>query len=136
MKVLGFNFTKISAERSQKQEPTKKISNNIEFNEVAKDKLDMLKDTEILKISFSHTIDYEPGNAKLAFEGVILLQADQETIKNSLKSWKKKQIPSTIRISLINLILTKCALRALSMEEELGLPLHIQLPKLAPAKQE
>ena len=52
MRVLGFNFTKISADRKVKLGKLQKINRNIEFLDVTKDSLDIIKEKDLTVISF------------------------------------------------------------------------------------
>ena len=93
MKVIGFNFTKISSERSQVPQKTT-ISTNIEFTNVDKEKIEFLKDSEPLKVDFKCSWVYSDAEKKeskfgeVSFEGNIILAAEKEEAKEILKSWK------------------------------------------------
>ena len=134
MKVAGFNLTKITAERGEKFKGGK-INSNIEILNIEKETFNMLKESDGLKIYFKHTIDYESDekNTKLPsllFEGIILMTGESEEIKNKLKEWKKKRIGNDFKLNVYNLILKKCSLKALQLQEELNLPSHVQIPRL------
>ncbi|MEK6889544.1 MAG: hypothetical protein AABW80_05565 [Nanoarchaeota archaeon] len=144
MKVIGFNFTKVSANRKPQLLKRLVINTNIEFLEIEKEKIEMLKDLDPLKIDFRFSVVYqnqeqanqkkekEDKDAEVSFDGNIVLSADKEEAKDILKSWKKREVPQTLKISLFNLILKRCSVRALALEEELGLPLHVGIPQIKP----
>jgi hypothetical protein len=140
MKVIGFNFTKISSERQSVPEKTS-INTNIEFTEVEREKVELLKDSEPLKISFKCSWVYSNAEKKeakfgeISFEGNIILAAEKEESKEILKSWKKKKISPTMQIPLFNLILKKCTPRAAHYADEIALPSPIPLPKIKPQPQ-
>ncbi len=143
MQLIGFNLKKVSASRSPDFKRGS-INTNIEFSDVVKEKLDLLKDTEALKIAFIFSILYsekEPtqeeklekaliSQGEVTFEGDILFSANKEEAKDITKSWKKKQIPEQFRLPMINFILKKCSVKALSLEEDLNLPSHIPFPQV------
>ncbi|MEK6927993.1 MAG: hypothetical protein AABX11_06185 [Nanoarchaeota archaeon] len=140
MQVIGFNFTKISSQR-EREVKNASISTNIQFKDVLKDEVALLKDKETVRVDFGFTIDYNNKDAKekskdsksqaqIEFEGNILLLVSDEESKELLKSWKKKELPQQFKLFLFNFILGKCSIKALSLEEELNLPLHMPLPKL------
>ena len=149
MQLIGFNLNKIKAEKSPAFKRSS-INTNIEFIEVEKDKLDLLKDTEALKIAFIFSIAYTDAEAKeqkkeekeeqkhgeISFEGTVLFSANKDESKDLTKSWKKKQIPEQFRIPLINFILKRCSVKALSLEEDLNLPSHIPFPQIRKGQQE
>jgi hypothetical protein len=45
------------------------------------------------------------------------------------KLWKKKEMPNAMRLPIFNFILRKCTAKALTLQDELGLPTHIPLPR-------
>src|SRR3989344_8539990 len=130
IKLLNFNFTKISIERAQKFTGSLEIKSDINIKNVEKQRNDLIKE-DSLKIDFSFVIDYgELG--RVAMDGFLSLLLDSKSTKDLLSEWKDKSIekPSEIKMVVLNLILQKCSLRALQLEDEMGLPLHIQMPKL------
>ena len=132
MQIIGFNLSKILVERKEKYSGKLEISQNIDIKEVIKEKIPISKD-EVLKVRFSFIIDYSPDFAKLEFEGHLILLPEKEELKEFLKSWKDNKLPDNHRIPLFNFIMSKCNVKALTLEDELGLPYHIQsLPKFVP----
>ena len=131
MKLIGFNFTKINAEKLSSQFEELKINSNINILDISDVKADFFSTKEsLLGLKFSFGLNYDPNFAKIIFEGNIILSVDQDTYKEVLKQWKDKKTPDSFNISVLNIILKKSTLKALQIEEELGLPLHIQLPSL------
>ncbi len=131
MKILGFNFVKISAERITNDFKDTKINTNIDVSDVSEVKSDIFDNKEkIITIKFVNTLDYEPGIAKLELVGNILLSVDKSTFEEVLKEWKKKTLPNEFRLKVFNLILRKSSLKSLQLEEELNLPLHMPMPHL------
>ena len=144
MNVLSFNFTKISAEKKPRFKHSA-INTNIEFVNIEKDEIEMLKDSEVIKVSFNFIVDYseskEKGekdkkeekkepSGKIVFEGTVLLSAEKKESKELLEAWKNKELADSTRTALFNLILRKCSIKALSLEEELNLPYHLPLPNI------
>ena len=132
MRVIGFNFTKISIERLKDTvRPTEelKIGTQMDVPELKELKSDILKTKEeILTAKFVYGINYDPDFAKVELEGRILIALDPKIAKDVLKQWKKKKMPEDFRIFLFNVILKKSSLKALDLEEELNLPLHMPMP--------
>ena len=142
MQIIGFNFTKVLAERILEiYKPN--ISTNIEFTNIDKESINLLKDIESAGVSFKYALSYEntkdeesqkkkidSKSGELIFEGKIIISIDQEESKNLYKAWKKKELPNSFKVPLFNLILKKCTPRALNYQEELGLPNHIPMPRL------
>jgi len=132
MQVIGFNFEKISAERKKAPEGKIEIKSNIDVKDIKEDKIELIKDKEVLKFTFEFTVEYSPGIAEIKFQGSILAIVEKEKIKDILKKWKTKKLADEIRLPLFNLIMTKCNLKSLQLEEELGLPTHVPMPRLSP----
>ena len=131
MKLLGFNFSKIHIEKLKDKVEGLKISNKIDVSEITEAKADMLKlKEEVLAVKFNFGLDYEPEMAKIDLEGNLILSLDSKRAKDVLKQWKDKKMPEEFRLPLFNLILRKCSLKALQLEEEMNLPIHFQLPSL------
>lgn len=135
MKIIGFNLIKISVTRKEKSAENLKLKSNIELQDVSKDKIELTKQ-DLLKIKFAFTVDYEPDFAKLEFEGFIVVLPEQDELKKILKSWKSKKVPDEIRVPLFNFIMTKCNIKAILLEDEMNLPLHIPMPRLKPSEGE
>jgi hypothetical protein len=133
MKIIGFNFTKIVIEREENSPTNININQNINIKDVKKEKIP-ISDSEVLKIKFNLSIVYSEGYAKLEFEGILIVLPEKEELKQFLDSWKDKKIPEAARISLFNFIMNKCNIKALYLEDELSLPLHLQnfMPRINP----
>ena len=52
MQVIGFNFTKIEAERKKDINNDMKIASNISMKSITQEKLDIVKDQVTLKFDF------------------------------------------------------------------------------------
>ena len=131
MKVIGFNFNKISVEKLSERPEDLKVNTNIKVSELRTMKSDVFKTKdEIILAEFSYIINYEPETAKLEFKGVVMISLDQKKAKAILKEWKKKEMPDDFRNALFNLIMMKSNIKALQLEEEVNLPYHIPLPSL------
>lgn len=149
MQVIGFNFTKILAEHFPKFEGKSQIKTNIEFLDLEEEKILLLKDGEAVKVTFQYSIDHveaKPKDAKddkkkdksektnkkgeIVIEGNIVLSATKDEMKEVQKSWKKKELPPAFKIPLFNLILRKCSSKALDLEDQVNLPLHLPFPQL------
>ena len=131
MKLLGFNFTKIQVEKHKDRVDGLKIGTRIDVSEIKEAKASMLKTKdEVLAVKFAYGLDYEPEMAKLDLEGNLIISLESKKAREILKEWKDKKMPEDFRMTLFNLILRKASLKALQLEEEMNLPIHMQLPSL------
>ena len=131
MQIIGFNFTKIMVQREDAPHGKLSVNQNINIKEVKKEKV-TISEFEALKIKFNLTIDYSDNYAKIEFEGNIIILPEKEETKQFLDAWKDKKVPENVRIPLFNFIMNKCNIKALYLEDELALPLHLQsfMPKI------
>ena len=137
MKIVGFNFTKIYVEKFPEKGDEVKASTNINIIDIIPFKSDVFKSKdEILEVTFSYNLSYTPNFAKIEFKGRVLVSIDPKLSKEILKTWDKKETPEEFKLVVFNTILRKANLKALDIEEELGLPLHIPLPTIQPKKKE
>ncbi len=134
MKIIGFNLSKISIERKEKLTGKLEIKQNINIDNLLKEKIAISKE-EALRIDFTFSIKYGPEFADLEFKGHVLTLPDKEENKKILKQWKDKKLPEEIKTGLFNFIMSKCNIKALTLEDEMGLPLHVPMPKIAAKKE-
>ncbi len=131
MRVVGFNFTKISIESLKQITKGYKINTEIDVPEIKPMNLKgspIKAKEEIIEAEFIYSVKYDPDFVKIRLEGNILFSMDSKTAKDILKQWKNKKMPDDFKFFLFNMILKKSTLKALDLEEELNIPLHVPLP--------
>jgi hypothetical protein len=129
MRLVSFNFNKISIEKFKNNSENIKFNTKIEISSIDSLKADVFKFKEdLIKIDFTYTVLYEPEFAKLDFAGTFILSVDSKTAREILSSWKDKKTSEEFRKIIFNIILKKANIKALQLEDELGLPIHIHLP--------
>lgn len=137
MKLLGFNFSKISGEKNSIEFKNHKIETNVDISEIKVVDSSLLTSNEVvMAVNFTFSLRYVPDIAKMIFEGSILISEDSKTSKELLKDWEAKKLPAGFKLNIFNIVLKKCHIRALSLEEELNLPTHIKLPTLGVRSEE
>ena len=129
---MGFNFTKISVEKLSEDFKDLKISTNIDITEIDKVNAEFFKGKEeLVGVKFSYKVEYDPLIATIEIKGTVLLNLEPKQAKEVLKRWKDKQIPGDFKMFLFNFILRKSNIKAIQLEDEMNLPLHIPLPRLS-----
>lgn len=129
MKLLGFNFTKIKAEKTQNKFEELKISNKIDILDIKEETQDLIKtDDNLVSIDFSYELAYEEDIAKIFLEGTLLLGLDKKLFDEVIKEWKNKETPEEFRFNVLNIVLRRSTLKVLELENELNIPFHIQFP--------
>ncbi|MEM4605477.1 MAG: hypothetical protein QW103_00350 [Candidatus Pacearchaeota archaeon] len=132
--ILGFNLTKILGSKNPSFKGNLEITNSINISSIEKHEVNFLKE-DILKIDFSFKVTYKDF-AEILLEGFSLLKIDPKNFKEVLKEWKDKKLNNEFQTIVLNLIMQKCSIRAIELEEELGLPIHIRLPSLKVEKKD
>ncbi len=131
MSIVGFNFTKINAERKQSIVGAVNISNNIQISDVKEAKLGIAGDRGALKITFKFTSDYAPNLALMVFEGDVLFLVDSKQTQGILDGWaKSKNLPPELAAGVMNHVLDRCNIQALLVSKDLNLPSPVPLPKV------
>ena len=135
MKIIGFNFDKIHIEKISDTRKDLKINTNVDITDVksSKQKLFQTKE-EVIEIKFSYEVDYSPDIAKISLSGHVVLLIDSKTAKKFVKEWKNKKLPEEHRLIIFNVIMKKSNLKAIQLEDEMNLPLHISLPSVKEMK--
>jgi len=133
-KFVGFNFNKISVEK--KKESTKDIKIDTKINLLDIESVDSeltQEGNKIIRLRFLYEVEYSPGIAKIEVGGKIILMGTTEEAEKVMDSWKTKKLDENLRVQAFNIILRKANVKALELEEEMGLPLHLPFPKLKKA---
>jgi len=136
--IVGFSFTKLSAEKNEAAKGKIDINNNVTIKNVEEADLSLGKEKQnVVRFIFEFTSKYEPNVGAILFEGELLYLEDQKKIKEILSSWKQdKRVPKELMAGLLNTILTKCNVQALILSQEVNLPSPIPLPKVQMATAE
>lgn len=138
MKVIGYHLTKVLAEKKAEAKTINSINTSIEFVNIEKDKIENIKDFEVIKVNFNFTVSYENQAdkkdnslkiARIELEGNLIFAADKEESKELLKFSKKKDLPNNMKVPLNNVVFKKCLVKAIELEESLNLPYHIPIPQ-------
>ncbi len=131
MRVVAFNFRKINVEKKSDSMKNAKIDSRLNIDTIEKVDSSMVSDNEIvLKIKFDYNIEYKEDLANIELKGNLLIVLDKKEGKKVIKSWKKKDLSEKFKLGIFNFILKRSNVKALSLEEDMGLPLHIPLPSL------
>ncbi len=137
MKIMGFNFTKINVEKFLDKVEKLKLTTNINIEDLKEIKTTSFKIKEdIIAVKFTYAINYEPKFAKIEMAGNVVFGVEPKQAREIFKQWKDKKTPEDFRTNLFNIILRKTNLKALQLEEELNLPLHMPMPSLKPQEKQ
>lgn len=137
MQIIGFNFTRMSAEKQPEFNRGNSHRTNIEFLEIKKEEKSLLNDKDTMSIKYQFSLSYfreekkkEKTTAEIVLEGSILIATEKNESTDLEKAWKKKAIPQELKLPLFNMILRKCSPKAILLEEEVNLPCHLPIPQV------
>ncbi|MFA5020256.1 MAG: hypothetical protein WC533_04110 [Candidatus Pacearchaeota archaeon] len=133
MKIIGFNYDKVYAKKDKEISKDVKIITNIDILELQKKQDNFFKNGDLFELKYNFTIDYSPKIAKINFEGVVIILIDDKTLSEKIEEkWIDKLLIEDIRIPLFNLIFSKLNVKAMELEEDIGIPTHIPSPRVVP----
>ena len=134
MAIVGFGFDKILVNKKETKTQYK-VQNNINVISLSESKLPVGKeDVPVIKITFDYLVDYEEAG-KVELSGYVMYLDVVQKIKEILEKWKKdEKMPTEFGASIYNFIINRVSVKALQLEEDIGFPLHISLPKIMPKK--
>jgi|TARA_B100001964_G_C13729837_1_gene378334 hypothetical protein len=136
MTIVGFNFTKLEAEKKELVKGKININNNVSIKNVEEKKLSLANDKQkVLSFTFEFTAKYDPDIGSIKFVGDVLFMEESKKTKEILDGWNKdKKLPKDIMPHILNTVLNKCNIQALILSEQVNLPPPIPMPKLQPAE--
>jgi len=138
MAIVGFNFTKMSAERKHVQEKGKiEIKNNVSIIDVQESKVSLGSPAQkVAEITFDFSALYEPKMGSIKFSGEVLYLGETKTIDTFVENWTKtKKLPAEAMAAVMNNILNKCNIQALILSQQVNLPPPIKLPRVEAKKE-
>ncbi len=133
MKIIGFGFTKINAERKYEISEDTIFNHEADFPEI-KALDNELIDGKTFNISFKYTIAYNSKKnpkeelAKISLEGFVLVALSGKEADDFEKNWKNKSLTKEETVSLYNFVSRKCSIKMSDIQDELNLPLIFLKP--------
>lgn len=137
MTIVGFDFTKIDAEKKAPIKGKISINNNVTIKNVEEQDLNLGKEKQnALKFQFEFISKYDPGLGQIKLVGDLIYMGEPKKVKEILDGWKKdKKLPKDISTGILNNVLTKCNIQALILSRDINLPSPIPLPKVQIAQE-
>ncbi len=129
MPVVGISITSVKAVRDREISGALKVNNNAEVKGVEERELGALGKGAAIGFEFSSKYSGN-GKAEISITGEVYFIGD---VPKLLKTWKKEgKLPKDVNVDVINAILRKCLVKAISLSEELQLPPPVPLPLMVP----
>ena len=128
--IANLTLTKVLVEKRKDFTGNLNVKKNVKIRDIEEAPLkNIAEEQKALNFKFQFTLNFDPDIAYVEMLGNILYLTDGETIKNVIKEWKKdKKINNQISAAIINRVIKKCDIKALSLCQELNLPPTIPLP--------
>ena len=126
IRLAGINFYKVAGERNPNFKDKISINPSINISNIEEYKIPK---SDACKVEFNFGVSYG-GLGKIELSGAIILTMNSKDLKELLRSWKDKKMDSDTNVTILNVIMQKASLKALQLEEDLGLPPHVSLPRL------
>lgn len=132
MAIVGFNFNKIIAERKSAPKGKVNISNNVSLKEVSAMDFNIGSTKQKgLRYTYEFISKFEPKIGNITIEGDVLALDDANKVEEILKEWKKnKKVNKDAIVPIMNMILSKCNIKALILSQDVNLPAPLQLPRV------
>ena len=132
IKLLASKITSILAQRDPTFNGKIELNQNIKIKKIEKFALKVQKDS--LKVNYIYDIDYKKLG-KISIEGILYLDVEQKIMKEIIKDWKENKKNEERQLEIINIIIQKASIKAIELEDQLGLPIHFRLPFLKRKKE-
>ncbi len=133
MAIIGFNFTKIDAERKKDSVKGKiDIKNNVAVTDIGKKDIKTGSTSQkVAKITFDFNVSYEPKIGSMKFTGNILYLSEADKIDELVKEFEKtKKVNQDVMPVVLNNILNKCNIQAIILSQQINLPSPVPMPKV------
>src|SRR3989338_761912 len=140
MAILGLTFDKIQVEKDRTileaaRNKNIQVNYNIAIKNLEEEELKLQDKQKVLRFDFAFSILYTPKIGTLELLGHLLYTDTNH--KKILDAWKKTQdiTDNQLKAQLLNAIFQKANLKAISLTQEINLPLHFPLPRIIPPEQ-
>ena len=130
MAIVGFNFTKLNIENKGVFKANEKISSDLKILDIVPEKTAVDESKDLVKFLFEFSVDYAGSGTGLLGGEVVYLD-EPEKVTELLSNWKaKKAVQAELLQQILNTVLFRCNIKALTMAQDVNLPPHFQLPRI------
>jgi Holliday junction resolvase-like predicted endonuclease len=131
--IVNFSLSKIQVAKNKELKGNVEARNNVKITDILEQNVSSFAEKKgAVNVQFSYTVSYGEEFGMIAMEGKALYLVEDKEKKEMLDQWKKeKKVDQKHSQKILNHILQRCNIRALSLELEVGLPPHIPFPRVA-----
>lgn len=132
MPVVGFNINKIKADIYEiKVEKNINVNSVPNITDVKKKDIGMGMD-DVIAVNFNFEVTYEPKIGQIFLEGELLFKSD--AADKIAETWDdRKLLDDSVSVEIMNTIMRKCLMKAVTLSDELRLPPPVKFPVVRPA---
>ncbi|MEK6760913.1 MAG: hypothetical protein AABX93_03240 [Nanoarchaeota archaeon] len=131
MKYAGIRFQKIEAEKFEEAKSGNiNVNSNFNLGKVKKEE-DLTKDSDkpVFSFEFTYSIKYEEF-AEISFKGTVYIEIHDKKMIKAFEEEDSRVADNDLRKLILDVVLARTHVESLHLEEKLGLPFHIQSPKV------
>lgn len=130
MAIIGFNFTKIAAQKLSNKTGKVQVNNNIAIKNIEQSKFSGDEKRSAVRVVFRYDGVYEPKIAHMQFEGDVLLMMEKKEAEELVKGWEEKKAPVQSLSGAMNHVLERCTIEGVILARDMNLPSPVPLPKV------
>ena len=132
MSVIGFNITKIDAEKEKNPSGKVNVESNVSIKKVGTSDVSFgSPDEKVLDVSFEFKTSYSPEVGHITLGGNLLYLTKEKEAQEIADDWKEtKKLDKTVVKPILNTILARGNIQALILSRDLNLPAPLRLPKV------
>lgn len=129
--IVGFEYTSFDAKKKSLVQGSIQIKNGISIVSVESANMSFInKESRVLKIGFKFIVNYG-SFADINIGGSIFALFDKKSADAVEKKWKdSKHLDESILQIVLNQVMQKCSIEAISLSQKLNLPSPVPLPKV------
>ena len=133
MGIIGFAFTKISAEKIGGAKGKISVTHNINVKDFQEHSLNLGTDKDkAFKVDFEFVVVYEPKIGNITLHSEIVAIDDKKKVEAALKKWSKdSKLEGDLMAPIFEFGLKKARMKALFMAEDIALPPPFKLPDIS-----
>jgi hypothetical protein len=131
MGVISFHFDKFNIEKKKELEAPIKVEIGMRVIDVKEEDISLGsgKSEKVLRFFYEYKAEYQPNQAQIIICGNLVYFEPEEDLKKVSEEWTKtKRMNTDITRSIMNNVLMRCQIKALSLGQDIGLPPQIKLP--------
>ena len=131
--IISFTLDKISVIKKKEIVGNIEAKNNVKITNISEQNVSAISEnSSAVNIGFTFNVIFGKDLAVIELTGKVLYMLDEASKKEMVAHWDKaKKVDAKKSQPILNGILQKCNIKALSLGSEVGLPPHIPFPRLA-----